>query len=68
MRTHVNQGSRMWIKDKTAILANLNIVYSLENYDGTYIKLKPKSNQLHIRCISPGKTQPSSDWSDKFKG
>ena len=30
----------------------------MENYDGTYIKLRPKtavSIKLRIRCISPGK-------------
>ena len=39
-RVTVNQGSRMWIKDKTAILANL---ISLDDMYGTYIKLKLKT-------------------------
>ena len=52
MRTHVNQGSRMWIQNKTAILVNL---YSLENYAGTYIKAKTKdiafSNQQYAYTV-----------------
>ena len=34
----------------------------MENYDGTYIKLKPP--RICCTCISPGKL---GDWSDNFK-